>query len=66
MASKTKSTFDQARRLVRDYTGEETVGDPSEEQRVEQLVAWVRERGRVREDAARLVVMTRAAGVSVE
>ncbi|MDF1597513.1 MAG: hypothetical protein P1T08_15650 [Acidimicrobiia bacterium] len=39
---------------------------PSEEKEVEQLVEWVRERGRVREGEARLVVMTRVAGVSVD
>lgn len=46
--------------------GEEAIDSASEAQRVEQLVEWVQERGRVREDAARLVVMTRAAGVSVD
>jgi hypothetical protein len=39
---------------------------PCEEQEVEQLVEWVRQRGRIREEAARLVVMTRAAGVTVD
>lgn len=39
---------------------------PSEEERFDQLVEWVRERGRVRDGAARLVVLTRAAGVSVD
>ncbi len=56
--------------FVDDYSqldvGEEAIDDASEAQRVEHLVEWVRERGRVREDAARLVVMTRAAGVSVD
>ncbi len=56
--------------FVDDYShldvGEEPIDRPSEEQRVEQLVEWVRQRGRVREDAARLVVMTRAAGFSVD
>lgn len=33
---------------------------------VDELVDWVRRRARIREDAARLVVLTRAAGVSVE
>ena len=37
-----------------------------ETERFDALVEWVRRRGRVREDAARLVVMTRAGGVSVE
>lgn len=35
------------------------------EMRLDDLVEWVRSRGRVREDAARLVVMTRAGNVSV-
>ena len=55
--------------FVDDYgqidAGEEITDDLSEDQKVEQLVEWVRQRGWVREDAARLVVMTRAAGVSV-
>lgn len=46
--------------------GAEGNDGPSEAERIEQLVEWVRQRGRVREDAARLVVMTRAAGVSVD
>lgn len=36
-----------------------------ERQRLNELVEWVREKGRLREDAARLVVLTRAGGVSV-
>ncbi len=56
--------------FVDDYShldvGEEPIDRPSEEQRVEQLVEWVRQRGHVREDAARLVVMTRAAGFTVD
>lgn len=56
--------------FVDDYSpldaGKETIDGVAEAQRVEQLVEWVRKRGRVREDAARLVVMTRAAGVSVD
>ena len=35
-------------------------------EQIDELVDWVRERARVRVDAARLVVMTRVAGVSVE
>src|SRR5690606_1926485 len=35
-------------------------------EQIDELVDWVRERARVRDDAARLVVMTRVAGVSVE
>lgn len=56
--------------LVGDYShldagpDEPESGDESE--RVEELVEWVRRRARIREDAARLVVLTRAAGVSVE
>lgn len=37
-----------------------------EDQQVEELVEWVRQRGRVREDVARVVVLTRAAGASVD
>jgi hypothetical protein len=55
--------------FVDDYrgldSGCEATDIPSEEQRLEQLVEWVRERAQVREDAARLVVMTRAGGFSV-
>ena len=43
-----------------------SVDGDSEEQKVDQLVEWVRQRGRIREEAARLVVMTRAAGFSVD
>lgn len=39
---------------------------PSEEQRLERLVAWVQERGHVRPDVARLVVLTRAGGIPVD
>ena len=56
--------------FVDDYrhldVAEESTDGPSEEQEVEQLVEWVRQRGRVREDTARLVVMTRVAGLSVD
>lgn len=54
---------DDSRRLD---VGEESTHGASEEQEVERLVEWVRQRGRVREEAARLVVMTRVAGVSVD
>jgi hypothetical protein len=37
-----------------------------EEGRLEELVAWVRERGRLRDETARLVVLTRAGGVTVD
>jgi len=56
--------------FVDDYShldvGKEPIDGGSEEQNVEQLVEWVRQRGRIRKDAARLVVMTRAAGFSVD
>ena len=42
------------------------LGEPSEAQRLDQLVAWVQERGRLRPDSARLVVLTRAGGFSVD
>jgi hypothetical protein len=35
-------------------------------ERFDDLIEWVRRHGRVREDVAQLVVMTRTAGVSVE
>jgi hypothetical protein len=38
----------------------------SEEQRLDQLVAWVRQRGQLHSEAARLVVMTRAGGFSID
>jgi hypothetical protein len=51
----------------RQLDGREDVSlEPSEEERFEQLVEWLCERGRVRDEAARLVVLTRAAGVSVD
>ncbi len=37
-----------------------------EKQQLEELVEWVRVRGRVREETARLVVLTRAGGVSID
>ncbi|HDH26766.1 MAG TPA: hypothetical protein ENH00_11355 [Actinobacteria bacterium] len=37
-----------------------------EAQQIDELVEWVRQRARVRDDAARLVVMTRVAGVTVD
>lgn len=46
------------------------VADPSAEvsetERIDQLVAWIQERAHLREDMARLVVMTRSAGFSVD
>jgi hypothetical protein len=38
----------------------------SEEQRLDQLITLVRQRGQLRADTARLVVMTRAGGFSIE
>jgi hypothetical protein len=55
--------------FVDDYrgfdSGSETTDGVLEEQRLEQLVDWVRQRAQVREGAARLVVMTRAGGFSI-
>ncbi|MGH9054014.1 MAG: hypothetical protein ACRDWX_13595 [Acidimicrobiia bacterium] len=47
-----------------DTDGPEAV-DADEKRRLEDLVEWVRERGRLREETARLVVLTRAGGLSV-
>jgi hypothetical protein len=44
----------------------EVSDEPSEEERLDQLVMWVRQRGQLRTEAARLVVMTRAAGFSID
>ncbi len=56
--------------FVADYSHLETRDDMpvagDETERFDELVAWVRRHGRVREDAARLVVLTRAGGVSVD
>ena len=56
--------------FVEDYAhlehGDNTPVDRGETERFDDLVAWVRRHGRVREDAARIVVLTRVAGVSVE
>ncbi|MDF1595146.1 MAG: hypothetical protein P1T08_03440 [Acidimicrobiia bacterium] len=56
--------------FVDDYSGLDTGADTTEgmaeAQRFDQLVEWVQQRGAVREDAARLVVMTRAAGFSMD
>ena len=37
-----------------------------EVEQINELVEWVRQRARVRDNAARLVVMTRVAGVTVD
>lgn len=56
--------------FVDDYSGldagTDTTEGTAEAQRFDQLVEWVRQRGAVREDAARLVVMTRAVGFSMD
>ena len=56
--------------FVDDYQGldegAEGSDGQSEEQRLDRLVAWVQERGRLRPDAARLVVLTRVGGFSVD
>jgi hypothetical protein len=40
-------------------------GSREEQQHLSELIDWVREKGRLREETARLVVLTRAGGVSV-
>jgi hypothetical protein len=56
--------------FVGDYTHLEIRGNPPDDYNdthgFDHLVEWVKRHGRIREDAARLVVMTRTAGVSVE
>ena len=56
--------------FVDDYShleaGDDTPDRKTEAQQIDELVEWVRQRARVRDDAARLVVMTRVAGVSVD
>ncbi|MEX2623973.1 MAG: hypothetical protein WD651_09600 [Acidimicrobiia bacterium] len=44
----------------------EVSDEPSEEQRLDQLVTLLRQRGQLRTDAARLVVLTRAGGFSID
>jgi hypothetical protein len=55
--------------FVDDYTHLETRDDPPDDSYdgdgFDRLVQWVQRHGHVREDAARLVVLTRTAGVSV-
>jgi len=55
--------------FVDDYshleTSDDTPVDKDEKDRFDDLVEWVRRHGRVGEDVARLVVMTRTGGVSV-
>ena len=56
--------------LVDDFSHFHAGDDPLESRtnagRFDDLVEWVRQRGRVREDTARLVLLTQAAGVSVD
>jgi hypothetical protein len=56
--------------FVDDYShlesGEESMERKPEVEEINELVEWVRKRARVRDDAARLVVMTRVAGVTVD
>ena len=56
--------------FVDDYShleaGDDTPDYKTEAQHIDELVEWVRQRARVRDDTARLVVMTRVAGVSVD
>jgi hypothetical protein len=40
-------------------------GSPEETQHLNELIDWVREKGRIREETARLVVLTRVGGISV-
>lgn len=49
---------------VEDSTSLEA-GSPEEPQHLSELIEWVRAKGRLREVTARLVVLTRAGGVSV-
>jgi hypothetical protein len=56
--------------FVDDYTyletSDDTPHDSSDADGFDHLIEWVQRHGRIREDAARLVVLTRTAGVSVE
>jgi predicted RNA polymerase sigma factor len=56
--------------FVDDYTHLEARGDPphgsNDTDGFDHLIEWVQRHGRIREDAARLVVLTRTAGVSVQ
>ncbi|MCL1598040.1 MAG: hypothetical protein M3094_02560, partial [Actinomycetia bacterium] len=56
--------------FVDDYShlesGEEQTERKSEVEQIDDLVEWVRQRAQVRDDSARLVVMTRVAGVTVD
>jgi hypothetical protein len=55
--------------LIDDFSHFEDAGEPEmasrdEERWLEELVEWVRERGRLRDETARMVVLTRPGGVS--
>ena len=56
--------------FVDDYrnldAGSEVIDASADEQRIEALVEWVQQRAHVREDTARLVVMSRAGGFSID
>ncbi len=56
--------------FIDDYSNFEASDDTpdrkTEAQQIDELVEWVRLRARVQDDAARLVVMTRVAGVTVD
>ena len=56
--------------FVDDYShlepGEDPANGKPEAQQIDELVEWVRQRALVQDDAARLVVMTRVAGVTVD
>lgn len=56
--------------FVDDYDGLDEYDEvelvPSEEQRLDRLVAWVEQRGQIPSHAARLVVLTRVGGFSVD
>jgi DNA-directed RNA polymerase specialized sigma24 family protein len=49
-----------------EHTDGPEVTNADERQRLEELVDWARERGRLRDETARLVVLTRVGGVSVD
>ena len=56
--------------FVEDYrnldVGSESTEASADEQRIEALVDWVQQRAHLREDAARLLVMSRAGGFSID
>lgn len=56
--------------FVDDYSGLDEYDEvellPSEDRRLDLLVAWVQERGRLLPDSARMVVLTRAGGFSID